>query len=212
MSTEAARKSHHHGRLRDSVIEFAMAEARRGEIESISMRDLSRQIGVSPAAVYRHFPDREAILRAVARAGFDLLADRFEAALPFASVAQDAEAALERFQALSVAYVMFARDHYGLWRLMFGPYGRDPDAPKLARPSTYDWLGKALAELLTFGVIGAANDSDKYFVWTSIHGFSDLQTSSVGPDSSLPVSARRQALTALKCLGFRGSPDPGPIP
>lgn len=201
MKTDIDRKPHHHGRLRDEVIALAMEEARAGAIELLSMRDVSRRLGVSPAAIYRHFPDRDEILRAVARAGFDLLAERFEAVVPFGSTAPDAVAALDRFQALALAYVRFASDHYGLWRLMFGPYGRDPNATHLTRPSTYDWLGKSLAELQNFGVIVRATAEDQYFVWTAIHGLSDLQSSPAKIQTALESAVRSHALKTLKALG-----------
>jgi len=67
MDVDVTRKPHHHGRLPEAVIELAIDAARAGSIDLMSMRDVSRRLGVSPAAVYRHFPDREAILRAVAR-------------------------------------------------------------------------------------------------------------------------------------------------
>ena len=201
MKTDIDRKPHHHGRLRDEVIALAMEEARAGAIELLSMRDVSRRLGVSPAAIYRHFPARDAIFRAVARAGFDLLAERFEAVVPFGSTALDAAAALDRFQALAQAYVRFARDHYGLWRLMFGPYGRDPNVTHLTRPSTYDWLGKSLAELQNFGVIVRATAEDQYFVWTAIHGLSDLQSSPATKETALESMVRSHTLKTLKALG-----------
>ena len=201
MDLDVTRKPHHHGRLPEAVIELAIDAARAGSIDLMSMRDVSRRLGVSPAAVYRHFPDREAILRAVARAGFNLLADRFETAVPYASTAPDAAAALERYQALAQAYVSFAREHYGLWRLMFGPYGRDPQAPKPARPSTYEWLGKVLDELKAYGVITSATAGDQYFVWTAVHGFSDLQTSPAATQSANDTDVRRHAIMTLRALG-----------
>jgi hypothetical protein len=109
---------------------------------------------------------------------------------------------LERYQALVLAYVSFARDHYGLWRLMLGPYGRDPEAPKLARPSTYDWLGKVLAELKSFGQINSAAPEDQYFIWTAIHRFSDLQTSPAATRAPAQHATRTHALKPLKALGF----------
>jgi AcrR family transcriptional regulator len=186
--------------LPQAVIQLAIDEARAGSIDMLSMRDVSRRLGVSPAAVYRHFPDREAILRVVARAGFDLLAERFEIALPFASTAPNAAAALERYQALALAYVNFARDHYGLWRLMFGPYGRDPHGPKPARTSTYDWLGKALLELKSFGLIASATAEDQYYVWTAVHGFSDLHASPAATQASIDASTCTHALKTLRAL------------
>lgn len=202
MDQDSTRRPHHHGSLREAVIALAIEEARAGAIELLSMRDVSRRLGVSPAAVYRHFPDREAILRAVARAGFDLLADRFEIALPFASTAPDAAAALERYQSLALAYVGFAREHYGLWRLMFGPYGRDPEAPNVARPSTYSWLGKALVELRDLGVVIQATAEDQYFVWTAVHGLSDLQASPAAPKTPIEGITRSHALKTLEALGY----------
>ncbi|MFN7597599.1 MAG: helix-turn-helix domain-containing protein, partial [Cereibacter sp.] len=74
MDVDVTRRPHHHGSLPESLIELAIDASRAGSIDLMSMRDVSRRLGVSPAAVYRHFPDREAILRAVARAGFNLLA------------------------------------------------------------------------------------------------------------------------------------------
>lgn len=203
MKCEPMKKSHHHGHLREAVIALAMDEARQGSIEAISMRDVSRRLGVSPAAVYRHFTDREAILHAVAEAGFDLLAQRFEAVMPYASVASDGSEALERFEALAVEYVAFARGHFGLWRLMFGPYGLGPKPERDARPSTYDWLGKSLAELLAAGRIESATSQDQYFIWTAIHGFSDLCSSSAPLMAVSDTDARDQARRALRSLGFR---------
>ncbi|MEL6946960.1 MAG: TetR/AcrR family transcriptional regulator, partial [Pseudomonadota bacterium] len=79
---------HHHGNLRDAVIAFAFDAARNGTIETLSLRSVSRELGVSSGAVYRHFDDKDALLRQVAKTGFDLLAERFEAAMPFESEAQ----------------------------------------------------------------------------------------------------------------------------
>lgn len=84
---------------------------------------------------------------------------------------------------------------------MFGPYGRDPHTPKPARPSTYDWLGKALAELKAFEVIASVTAEEQYFVWTAVHGFSDLQTSPATTKASIDASARRHAIMTLRALG-----------
>lgn len=203
MTQSADTKPLHHGRLREEVIRHALAEARLGAIEGLSMRDLSRQLGVSPGAIYRHFEDRDAILSAVAQAGFDLLAERFAAALPFDSKATSGADAVARFEALAIAYVTFASTHYGVWRLMFGPYGRDPEAPRPERPTTYQWLGKALAELHAHGVIETATPEDQYFVWTAVHGLSDLQASPAAPSAPVTANTRRHVRLTLRALGYR---------
>ena len=195
------RISRPHGQLRDAVIALAMAAARDGAIENLSMREISRRLGVSPGAIYRHFEDRDAILKTVAEAGFALLGERFQAAMPVGSSARDRADALARFQGLVLAYVTFARTHYGLWRLMFGPAGcksrfRDP-----SRAPTYMWLGKSLAELEAFGRISTATAADQYFAWTAVHGFADLHS---GPGEETPLLddlSRQQARRILRALG-----------
>lgn len=189
------------GHLRDEVIALAMAAAQEGAIEELSMRDLSRRLGVSPGAIYRHFQDREAILKTVAEAGFALLGERFQAAMPAGSSARDGADALARYEGLALAYVIFARTHYGLWRLMFGPYGCDLQFRDPAKAPTYQWLGQALSELKAFGEIGSATPEDQSFVWTAIHGFSDLQAFPHEDADDLEARARAHALRCLRALG-----------
>jgi AcrR family transcriptional regulator len=176
MNGRTARTTHHHGNLTEALIEYALNAAQGGTLEGFSLRQASRDLGVSPGAAYRHFPDRDTLLRTVASRGFDALAARFEAALPFASEATSAMEARERFVALGEAYVAFARDHYGLWRLMFGPYGLTW-APPTGRPPAYAWLEKALGEMARWGLIQPVDASAQFFAWSAIHGLSDLQAS-----------------------------------
>ena len=169
------RKTHHHGALKEALVALALQAAREGTVEEMSLREASRRLGVSPGAVYRHFADKEALMRALALRGFDMLADGFEAAVPFDSRAAGAEDARARFAALAAVYVTFSAAHYGLWRLMFGPYGKGlvPEG----RPSAFAWLVKALEELHAAGVIARPGAEDARFAWAAIHGLSDLRAS-----------------------------------
>ena len=158
----------------------------------MSVRKAARDLGVSPGAAYRHFPDKDALIREVAQRGFDALADKFEITVPFSSTAKNEADARCRFHALAQAYADFARDRTDLWRLMFGPLGRATH-PADARPSTYDWLAKSLDELATFGVIVSPGPEKQFFAWSSIHGLSDLQSS---PAIGLEL---RPSLTQQQC-------------
>lgn len=168
--------SHHHGDLKEALIGYAIKAAQAGTLDDLSVRKASRDLGVSPGAAYRHFPDKDTLLRTIAQRGFDTLAADFEAIVPVGSQAKSGQEARKRFVALAQAYVSFARTHYGLWRLMFGPHGllphQQPD-----RPPTYSWLEKSLAELAEFEVTGPADEEARFFAWTTIHGLSDLQAS-----------------------------------
>lgn len=174
MTTAEPRASHHHGNLKEALVAYTIAAADRGALAELSLRKAARDLGVSPGAAYRHFPDKDALMRLVAERGFDALAQGFEAAIPYAAPARDAADARRRFVALATAYADFARSRKELWRLMFGPLGLGP-ARRDHRPSTYDWLAKSLEELAGFGLIAPPGAEERFFAWTVIHGLSDLQ-------------------------------------
>jgi AcrR family transcriptional regulator len=172
MSETTPRKMHHHGALKEALVTLALEAAQEGVVEQMSLRDASRRLGVSPGAVYRHFPDKDALMRALALRGFDMLAAGFDLAVPLESRAATAEEAIARFELLAASYADFAAKHYGLWRLMFGPAGKGlmPEG----RPSAFAWLEKSLQDLRAAAVIGPPQQQDAHFAWSAIHGFSDL--------------------------------------
>jgi AcrR family transcriptional regulator len=109
-----ADRPYHHGHLRDTLLAEAERTLREQGIEQLSLRDLARQAGVSHAAPRRHFPDRQALLDALADAGFDRLADEVAAAI--AGAGPDFRA---RLRASGAAYVRFATEDTALMELMF---------------------------------------------------------------------------------------------
>ena len=79
----------------------------------LSLRQLAREVGVSPTAVYRHFPDKRALLGALAEAGVAMLFEEQSLA------AAAAGGGSKGFAATGRAYVRFAIAHPGLFRLIF---------------------------------------------------------------------------------------------
>lgn len=106
-------RPYHHGRLRAVLLAEAEQTLREEGIEALSLRDLARRAGVSHAAPRRHFADRQALLDALAEAGFTRLADEVSAAL---DVSGDYPA---RLHAAAAAYVRFATRDAALMELMF---------------------------------------------------------------------------------------------
>jgi len=108
-----ATKAYHHGDLRAALIEagLALLVARAGD--DLSLREVARHVGVSATAVYRHFPDKQALMAALAGQGLQMLAD----AQRVASEAAGGGAA--GFGATGAAYVRFALAHPALFRLIF---------------------------------------------------------------------------------------------
>ena len=109
-----ADRPYHHGRLRAALLAEAERTLREGGAEAMSLRDLARQAGVSHAAPRRHFADRQALLDALAEAGFVRLGDEVRAAIDDGG--EDPEA---RLRAAATAYVRFAIQDAALMELMF---------------------------------------------------------------------------------------------
>jgi AcrR family transcriptional regulator len=108
------RRPYHHGNLRAALLAEAERTLREEGIDQLSLRDLARQAGVSHAAPRRHFADRQALLDALAEAGFLRLGDELRAAIDTAG--DDYETQL---RAAASAYVRFATHDAALLELMY---------------------------------------------------------------------------------------------
>ncbi len=108
------RRGYHHGNLREALIEAALKLISEKGPSGVTFAEAARAAGVSAAAPYRHFRDRDALMADVARKGFD----RFETALRTAwdEGRPDLRAAFER---MGRAYLAFARDEPAYFSAMF---------------------------------------------------------------------------------------------
>ena len=121
---KTAPRPYHHGHLREALLREAQRTLERSGVQSISLRELSRELGVSQGAPRRHFAGKQALLDALAIRGFE----QFDEALKRATGkrGQDFKARLTK---LARAYVGFALKHPALLSLMFEAKQR-PDAPR----------------------------------------------------------------------------------
>jgi AcrR family transcriptional regulator len=117
--TEATpERRYHHGDLRRTLIDTALEVMREEQNWQFTLREIARRAGVSHAAPYKHFPDKAALLTALAMIGFDQLRIRLIQARSDAG--EDPRAAL---LPMASAYVDFGNDNPALYRLMFGAEG-----------------------------------------------------------------------------------------
>ena len=116
-------RAYHHGNLRTALLEQAERSVREDGVERLSLRGLARQIGVSHAAPRRHFADRQALLDALAEAGFTRLGAELRHAME-----QAGEQFEPRLQATAGAYVRFATRDAALLELMFAGKHNQPSA------------------------------------------------------------------------------------
>jgi AcrR family transcriptional regulator len=162
MST--SNRTYHHGDLPSALIAAARALLAEGGTEALSLRGVARRAGVSAMAPYRHFPDKEALLAAVAADGFQDLAAVLEAADQSAPPDQ---ALLEQ----GVAYVCFACTHPALFRLMFGP-PRNGAHPKLRHDEAL--AHSVLARRVAAETPEPLRQSRTLACWSVVHGLASL--------------------------------------
>jgi AcrR family transcriptional regulator len=104
--------AYHHGSLRETLIAAGSRIVDTEGASALRMRGLARDAGVSSAAPFRHFPDRDALLDAIA----ERAAEELDATLD--EVAAECSDALTQFRAMTVAYVRYAAEHPALFNLI----------------------------------------------------------------------------------------------
>lgn len=208
-SKTGGERGFHHGDLRNALMVIARRLVKQHGPEQFSLREAAREAGVSPNAAYRHFADRRALLRQLARQGFLELAMEMEQAM--AAAGDDPVA---RFRANGLAYVRFATRESDLFTLMFGPYGAGGGTEGLdARgPATgmtgFDLLGSVLDGLVVAGYLAPADRAGaEAMLWPAVHGIAVLTNAGVMPP---PVEASFERAYPMleRAIGVRPSPSP----
>lgn len=166
------RDSYHHRDLRRALVDAATRLVRREGASQVSLREIAREAGVSHAAPYHHFDDREALLAEVAVIGFEGLG----AALGKGSQANSGSDALTQLQGAGVAYVEFAVENPRIYRLMFG--GLLSDRKRYpALKAAADAAFRVLLELLGGGAgVGKSTAFNPVALttWSTVHGLGSL--------------------------------------
>jgi AcrR family transcriptional regulator len=104
---------YHHGDLRRAILEAALELIKEAGIQSLSLREIARRIGVTPAAPYHHFKDRGELLLQIGMQGYGDLLHVLEQAAAKANGADD------ECEAEFRAYLHFAREHSAVHAVMF---------------------------------------------------------------------------------------------
>jgi AcrR family transcriptional regulator len=216
-SMTPARESYHHGDLRRALLDTALALISERGPEGFSLREAARAVGVSPAAAYRHFADKPALLAALAADGHGRLAAAMERAIARLPADLDpGPRAVATFLAIGQAYVEFAVKQPSFFRVMFGPAMKAEGFEPCCAPSgrgAYEILGFVLDELARTGVVPAERrPGGEVVAWSTVHGFATLVV-----DGALPMSARErtvafQVLARSLLLGMGGAPALAPAP
>jgi AcrR family transcriptional regulator len=147
---------YHHGNLRAALLEQAARKLEQVGVAGLSLRELARELGVSHGAPRQHFPDKQALLDALAVQGLQRLGGELDAGLRQVTGSLD-----ERLAAFARIYVQFATRHPALLALMFARKD-DPGRPELraANDRAFAAPSALIAEAIDSGEI-AGDDPDR---------------------------------------------------
>lgn len=168
VNIENEKSRYHHGDLRTALIAEGLRLLTIEDVEQLSLRQIARNVGVSPTAVYRHFPDKQALLAALAMEGGSQLAQR----------QKDAQAAAgggrAGFDETGRVYVRFALENPALFRLMTAHSRAGNDACPEEQRGGLGLLRRNIAALAAPGTSEEIKRADFVRSWAIVHGLALL--------------------------------------
>jgi AcrR family transcriptional regulator len=194
------KRAYHHGNLRPALIQATLRAIAEDGPDGFTLRDVARRAGVSPAAPYRHFQDKDELLAAVAAE----CADRFVRMILEAVAQAPADDPLARFRQVGIASVEFAAAHPEHFRAfnLPGILSRLPAEQRQRFAAWNEDQARALAAAQEAGAI-ARIPLDELMLAASalVHGLGHLivegQLGEVSPDR-----ARQLAIAVTGVLGL----------
>lgn len=198
-------RGYHHGNLKEALVRAALELIAEKGPAGFTFADAARWAGVSAAAPYRHFRDREDLLSDVARRGFETFEQRLTRAWdegrPNPGVA---------FERLGKAYLAFAREEPAFYSAMF-----EAGVPLDATPELRTAGDRAFAVIRNAcDVMVAALPAKErppalmmaLHIWSMSHGIASLFARGDASQRKLPMSAEElleaEVLVYLKGLGL----------
>lgn len=172
MDDMAARSNYHHGDLKNALVDAATRLIETKGLPGLSLRGVAREAGVSQAAPYHHFKDKEALVAEVCCLGFCELGDRMRAAIG------EAPSVLDALDQVGHAYIVFAMERRAYFSIMWGSNVEDKsDYPRLQEEAhcTFEMLVGLIAKGQAAGEIRpGAPVEHAMAAWAAVHGAASL--------------------------------------
>ncbi|MEM9576575.1 MAG: TetR/AcrR family transcriptional regulator [Pseudomonadota bacterium] len=178
------RTSYHHGDLRAQLVEATRILVEEKGPDHFSVSEACRRAGVSTAAPYKHFKDKQEMLRAVALEGM-----RRQRQDMLTELDQYVPGTLGRIVAMGRVYVRFAVKEPGVFRLMFGLSDTHGDDCELVETGD-DTFALVQAEVACCRGSNLIEDSDRhqaFLLWSFVHGLSFLKIDGKLTEAKVPV-------------------------
>ena len=185
---------YHHGDLRSALVDAAIDVIAERGVRGFSLAEVSRRLGVTTAAPYRHFADRDELLATVAVRALSVFAAML------ASAADAAEAPAQRLAAMAGAYVRFAAQQRPLFDTIFNSGLDKSRYPELRHAwEPVDTLLGVVLEVCEADT--AAADALADAVEASAHGYATLLIDGeYGEGTDAVDAAAAKAIAAARAL------------
>jgi len=162
--------AYHHGDLREALIEAALAVIDELGPQALSIREVARRAGVSHAAPYRHFTDKDDLIVAVVERGFEMLD-----AVTGQARAAAGDDLLAQFAASGEAYLRFALEYPAYYRVMFSGdllNSKGRDALRHTSKSSFSRMVDDLTMCQELGVVRRGDPKlQAVAIISTVHGF-----------------------------------------
>lgn len=197
-----SRRGYHHGNLKSALVEAALSLIQEKGPTGFTFADAARKAGVSPAAPYRHFKDREQLIAETARRGYEMFADLLEEAWDAGRPSP-----LSAFEAVGRAYLVFARTEPAYFTAMFeSGISADADpALKAESDRAYQVLYNACNAIISR--LPPENRPPvhmmAYHIWSMSHGVAALFSRTDDARQRAPIAAE-DLLEAGMSIYLRG--------
>lgn len=193
----AETKTYHHGDLRAEITRIAWDQVAADGADRLSLRACARAANVDPAAVYRHFKSKDAIITALSQRAFTDLALQMEAAEAAAADKGQDQILID----IGLAYVTYATENPRLFAMMFEAAGRLPmqDIGGVGQSgrNAYQILQAALTSLQPDQTQDTL-DTTAFTLWSAVHGLSSLFNAGLGPQT--PQARQERALAVSRAV------------
>jgi AcrR family transcriptional regulator len=206
-------RSYHHGDLKNALLAAALELIAVNGARALSLREVARATGVSHASTYRHFPNKESVLAAIAERGFRELTQQMRRA-----ALQSPRTPLQRLHRIGMAYVAFGRTHPHHIQIMFGDFINSHQIyPSLLEASraAFEVLLSTVRAGQNAGLIRGTDERLVSFAaWSQVHGLALLIGSGhISTDDSVTLPSDEIAGAALNLLqaGLAVTRDDGSI-
>jgi AcrR family transcriptional regulator len=168
-----ARKKYHHGDLKNALIEAGIEILAKDGLGALSLREVARQAGVSHTAPYAHYADKQALIAAIATAGYEKLYARLADV-----VQQYQDSPVQQLVEAGWAYLEFAFDEPDHFKITFsGVIEKEKDFPAFVEISqkSFRLVVEIIEACHQTGVLPAGpSDLIAVSVWSLLHGLASL--------------------------------------